>query len=86
MINTPGFRSPSRSSVLALSSVPVLTPSHSTTKYQHQGAVTPDTGPPQRSMALAAEASSEYLYGINDLSSLLDEHPYQSSLSDTAGG
>ena len=38
--------------------------------------------PLQQSIVPPAEAPSEYLYGFNDLSSLIDEDPYQSSLSD----
>ena len=42
--------------------------------------------PPPLSVAVPAEESSEsYLYGINDLSSILDEQQYQSSLSDATG-
>ena len=76
--NSSDFRSPSGSSILAWSSVPTHTPSR---KYQHQPSMTGDVSLHQ-SIVPPAEATSEYLYGFNDLSSFIDDDPYQSSLSD----
>ena len=78
--NSCGFRSPSGSSVLAWSSVPIHTPmpklpSHTPMmerSFQHDIVI-----PPQ-STVVHAQESSNYLYKF---SSLLDEEPYQSSLS-----
>ncbi len=83
-VSSYGFRSPSSSSVLAWLSVSAHAPSQIHSSHHNPASVTGMTqkhAPP----AIPAEEPSDYLYHLNELSSMLDEDPYQSSLSDVTG-
>ena len=82
-----GFQSPSDSSVLTWSPMPTLTPSRPLKKQQSsmiERAQQQVQSPKSKSILGYAVESTDYLYGLEDLSSLLDDEAYQSSLSDVA--